>query len=181
MALVRILQYPDPRLKKQAKHVDVWDDAVQKIIDDMFETHYHADNCAALAATQLDFQDPLRITVIDYSPDKNQPLCLVNPTIVASEGEQFEYEGCMSVCSGHDIYARVKRALRVKVQAYDRMGAPIEIEAEGYFAKCLQHEIDHLNGLLYLDRLSSIKRQRLIQKIQALRKEMLKQVRNRES
>lgn len=165
MALLKILQYPDPRLKKIGKVVETVNADVTKAIDDMFETHYAAQNCAALAATQLDFAEPWRITVIDFSEEKNEPLCLVNPEIIESSGEQYEYEGCMSVCAGQRLFERVKRANYVKVRALDRTGQPIELEAEGYMAKCLQHEIDHLNGFLYIDRLSSLKRRLLINKI----------------
>ena len=94
---VKIVQYPSPKLKRAAKRVEDFGSETQKIIDDMFETHYGTENCAALAATQLDFEEPLAITVIDYSEKKDQPLCLVNPEIIARSGEQNEYEGCMSV------------------------------------------------------------------------------------
>lgn len=170
MTIIRILEYPDPRLRKKGRLVDVVDASVTKVINDMFETHYHADNCAALAATQLDFKDPLKITVIDFSPDKNQPMCLINPEIIDAKGEQCEFEGCMSVCHEHSVYERVKRAMWIKIKALDRDGKPFEMEAEGYLAKCMQHEIDHLNGVLYIDRLSSIRRHRLLKKMQDLQK-----------
>ncbi|MCD6045776.1 MAG: def1 [Gammaproteobacteria bacterium] len=169
MAKVRILSYPDPKLKRVGKKVTVIDDAIKKIIADMFETDYGTQNCAALAATQLDFDNPPAITVIDLSEKKNEPLCLINPVITHSEGEQFEYEGCMSVYPDH-IHERVKRAARVTVKALNEQGVEIEFTAEGYMAKCLQHEIDHLNGLTYLDRLSPLKRERILDKIRRLRK-----------
>src|ERR1700683_3816 len=103
MSIVRILQYPDPRLKKISKPVEKIDEEVLKVVNDMFETHYASKNCAALAATQLDFADPLRITVIDFSDKKNQPLCLINPDIFYREGEQIVPEGCMSV-GGEVVY-----------------------------------------------------------------------------
>lgn len=164
MSLIRILQYPDPRLKTIGAKVDKIDSNINKIIDDMFETHYHAQNCAALAATQLDFKDPKSITVIDFSPEKNQPLCLINPEIIAVEGEVTDIEGCMSVHPDH-IHAKVKRAAKITVRAMDRNGEIFTMDAEGFMAKCIQHEIDHLNGMIYLDRLSSLKRKMLEKKI----------------
>jgi peptide deformylase len=168
MSVVRILQYPDMRLKKKGKWVEKVDETVEKMVADMFETHYCAQNCAALAATQLDFADPLRITVIDFSDERNQPLCLINPEIIYREGEQIVPEGCMSVGGEVEdrIFEYVKRAMKIKVRALDRQGNPIELEAEGFMAQCMQHEIDHLDGHLYLDRLSSLKRERLVKKLQ---------------
>lgn len=174
MAILTILQYPDPRLKRKAVLVEHFDATLQKIIDDMFETHYAASDCAALAATQLDLPIAYSITVIDYSAEKNQPLCLVNPKIVEESGEQYEEEGCMSVYPGI-VSDKVKRADKVKVVAQDREGKPLEIEAEGFFAKCLQHEIDHLNGILYIDKLPLIKRERMIRKIKKHKREMHKE------
>lgn len=169
MAIIRILQYPDPRLKTKAEKVEVFDDALQKIIDDMFETHYNTENCAALAATQLDFKNPKAITVIDFSREKDQPLCLVNPEVVWRSEELYdEAEGCMSVPGG--IYETVGRANKVKVKAQDRYGKPIEMEVEGYWAKCLQHEIDHLNGKIFIDHLSRLKRQRVDKKLEKWRR-----------
>lgn len=173
MGIVRILDYPDPRLKTVAEAVSDFNEEITQMIDDMFETHYAQTNCAALACTQLDFDKPKRITVIDYSDDKNEPLCLINPEIVAREGEQFELEGCMSVYPSH-IHAKVKRAKWIKVKALDRHGKPIEFEAEDYFAKCIQHELDHLDGMLFLDRLKPVKRKMLETKIRQVRKQILK-------
>ncbi len=167
MSIIKILQYPDPRLKKPAKRIEQMDDNIHKIIDDMFETHYHAENCAALAATQLDFFDPPCITVIDFSEGKNQPLCLINPEIFSFEGEQIVPEGCMSVGGKGDnrVFDYVKRALKIKVRALNREGKTFEMEAEGFLAQCIQHEVDHLNGLLFIDRLSILKRDRLVKKL----------------
>lgn len=167
MSLVRILQYPDPCLKKISKRVEKIDDTVLKVIDDMFETHYAAKNCAALAATQLDFAEPLRITVIDFSDKKNQPLCLINPDIFYREGEQIVPEGCMSVGGEIDdrVYEYVKRAMKIKVRALNPKGEEIEIEAEGFMAQCIQHEVDHLDGHLYFEKLSPLKRERLLKRL----------------
>lgn len=167
MTILTILQYPDPRLSRKAKPVAVFDETLQRIIDDMFETHYQSQNCAALAATQLDLPDPPHVTVIDFSEEKNQPLCLVNGQIVASSGDLLEPEGCMSV---YGVYDSVKRAAKVTVQALDRHGNPLEFEADGFMAKCVQHELDHLNGVIFIDKLSSLKRQRIDKKFTKLKR-----------
>lgn len=164
MTIIKILQYPDPKLKRKAIKVEKFDDVLQVIIDNMFETHYAAENCAALAATQLDLPIPYSITVIDYSDNKDQPLCLVNPEVIERTGEQYEIEGCMSVYP-NAVREKIKRAQKVKVRAQNRYGEPIEIEAEGFFAKCLQHEIDHLEGAVFLDRLPLVKKERALRKI----------------
>lgn len=164
MSIIKILQYPDKKLNRIAVPVEKFDAQIQKIIDDMFETHYASPNCAALAATQLDLIIPWRITVIDFSEKKDQPLCLVNPYITDSEGEQYEIEGCMSVYPDL-IHEKVKRAMKVTVQAQDRYGKPFELKAMGFFAKCIQHEIEHLDGKLYIDNLNSIKLERIQRKV----------------
>jgi peptide deformylase len=164
MTVLKILQYPDKRLKRLAVRVENFDATVQKVIDDMFETRYSTDSCAALAATQLDLEIPWSITVIDLSRDNNEPLCLVNPEIVEREGEQLEYEGCMSVYPNF-IHEKVKRDMKIRVKAQDRHGNPIDMSAEGYLAKCIQHEVDHLNGGLYIDRLPKIKLERIARKV----------------
>lgn len=165
MAVLRILQYPDPRLKTVGRKVESFDARLQKIIDDMFETHYSSENCAALAATQLDLVNPPHITVIDFSAQKNEPLCLVNAKIITRSGETYEDEGCMSVGSDHRAYAKVKRAEKISVQAQDRHGKMLEFDADGFLAKCIQHELDHLQGILFIDHLSHLKRSRLIKKL----------------
>ena len=164
MAIVDILQYPNSRLKKHGKIVELIDDEVKQVIANMFQTHYNADNCAALAATQLDFADPLKITVIDFSAHKNEPICMINPEIIETAGEQYEYEGCMSVYPEY-LHEKVKRAQWIKVRYLNEQGEEVIREEEGYMAKCMQHEIDHLNGILYIDHLSKLKRQRVEKKI----------------
>lgn len=166
MTLLTILQYPDPRLRIKAKTVEDFGGDLQKIIDDMYETLYASQNCAALAATQLGKH--YRITVIDFSEKKDQPLCLVNPHIVAREGEQYELEGCMSVAG--KIYERVRRSKKITVKAQDRHGKSIQLQAEDFMAKCIQHEVDHLEGTLFIDRLSLIKRLRIDKKIANIQK-----------
>lgn len=169
MALLKILQYPDPRLQRIAKPVVKMDKHIQKIIEDMFETKYNTKNCAALAATQLDLADPPHITVIDLSSSNDRPLCLINAEIIARKGEQFELEGCMSVMPSH-IHERVKRAAEITLRAWDRHGKNLVLSAEGYLAKCVQHELDHLEGKLYIDHLSALKRERIRHKISKINK-----------
>ena len=159
--MYNILNYPDLLLKRQAILVKNVDESIKQIVKSMFKTHYHADDCAALAATQLSIPNAPAITVIDFSANKDQPLCLINPTIVESSGEQKEVEGCMSVFPGH-IAAKVKRAMHVTVQYLDIDGNKQTMQAEGFMAKCIQHELDHLQGMLYLDRLGQITKDKLL-------------------
>ncbi len=148
MTIVKIIQYPNPKLRRKGIKVTDFSEATQTIIDNMLETHYAATNCAALAATQLDLPNAPHITVIDFSEKKNQPLCLVNAEIISREGSIVETEGCMSVGGGSEIFSKVKRSERIKVIALDRYGKTIEFEAAGFMAKCIQHELDHLDGKL---------------------------------
>ncbi len=160
MAILDILHYPDPRLRNKAKPVEKVDDAIRQLVDDMFETMYQAPGIG-LAATQANV--PKRVLVVDISEEKNAPLCLVNPEIVATEGEEQSEEGCLSVPG---IYDTVTRSERVKVHALDRDGQSIELEADGLLAVCIQHEIDHLDGKLFVDYLSNLKRQRIRKKLE---------------
>lgn len=170
MAIIDILEYPDERLKRSAKPVSVVDSSVKKMVDDMFETHYAQKNCAALAATQLNFAEPLAITVIDFSEKKDQPLCLINPEIVEATGAHVELEGCMSVFP-EQVREKVKRGASITVRAMDREGQPLEFTADDFMAKCIQHETDHLHGLLFLDRLSKLRRKKLEVKINKILRE----------
>lgn len=175
MAIIRILQYPDIRLKTVARQVkDFKSPELQQIIDNMFETHYTAENCAALAATQLDIENPPHVTVIDFSEKKNEPLCLVNAKIIERIGERTEPEGCMSVgCDvGAHVYEKVKRADKIKIEGFDRHGKTLNFEADGFMAKCIQHELDHLDGKIFLDCLSKLKRLRIEQKLQKLKRQI---------
>jgi peptide deformylase len=160
MAILDILYYPDPRLRNKAKPVEKVDDAIRQLVDDMFETMYEAPGIG-LAATQANV--PKRVLVIDISEEKTAALCLVNPEIVAREGEEQSEEGCLSVPG---IYDTVTRSERVKVNALDRDGQSIELEADGLLAVCIQHEIDHLDGKLFVDYLSNLKRQRIRKKLE---------------
>ena len=173
MAILDILQYPDARLRRKAPSVeDIKTSAIQKMIDDMLETQHNTEHCAGLSATQLDIKDPKRITVIDESPDNKQPFCLINPVIVHTEGESQYPEGCMSIYADYNIYGTIKRADKITFTALDRDGNQLEICAEGFFSRCVQHEIDHLDGILFLDRLSSLKRKLLDKKIVKIRKKL---------
>ncbi|MET0118066.1 MAG: peptide deformylase [Sedimenticola sp.] len=160
MAILEILHFPDPRLRTKAKPVNTVDDVVRKLVDDMFETMYKAPGIG-LAATQVDVHK--RIVVIDLSEERDQPLCLINPEIIAKEGVEEMEEGCLSV---PDISEKVSRADRVKVSALDRDGNPFELEADGLLAVCIQHELDHLDGKLFIDYLSGLKRQRIRKKLE---------------
>lgn len=163
MALLPILQYPDPRLGKPGQKVELFDDNLKKLVSDMFETHYNASNCAALAATQLG--QMWCITVIDFSDNKDQPLCLINPVILSRSGSVTSSEGCMSV---HEIYQKVTRAESVTVRYQDVDGAFHEMHADGFMAKCIQHEVDHLEGMLFLQRLTPVRRAIISSKLERM-------------
>lgn len=156
MAILPILCYPDPRLTKVAAPVAAVDDRVRALLDDMLATMYDASGIG-LAATQIDVHE--RIVVIDVSEDRDQPIVLINPEIVwASDEKRVGDEGCLSVPG---IYDGVERSLAVRVRALDRQGAPHEIEAEGLLAVCIQHEMDHLLGKVFVEYLSPLKRNRI--------------------
>ena len=160
MAQLTILHYPDPRLHKPGLAVETVDDGVRALIDDMLETMYAAPG-VGLAATQVNVQK--RIVVMDVSEEKNRPLVLINPTLLEREGEAESEEGCLSVPGFYDT---VERAQRVRVSALDRTGEPFELDATGLLAVCIQHEIDHLNGKLFVDYLSTLKRDRIRKKLE---------------
>jgi peptide deformylase len=160
MALRTILHYPDPRLRQVAKPVPTVDDTVRLLVDDMAETMYAAPGIG-LAAIQVDV--PLRVVVIDISETRDQLQVLINPEIVQHDGKQVFEEGCLSVPG---VYDEVERARHIRVKALDRHGQPIEFEAEGLLATCIQHEIDHLNGKVFVDYLSRLKQSRIRKKIE---------------
>jgi peptide deformylase len=160
MSQLDILTFPNPRLRNVAKPVAQVDDRIRRYIDDMFETMYAAPGIG-LAAIQVDI--PLRLVVIDISDNQDQPLCLINPEILWREGEEQMDEGCLSVPG---FYEPVTRAERLRVRALDRDGQPFELETGGLLAVCIQHEIDHLDGKLFVDYLSSLKRQRIRKKLE---------------
>ena len=155
MALLPILKYPDPRLRIRAKPVAAVDARVQRLVDDLFET-MDAASGIGLAATQVDVHE--RVVVMNVVEDRAEPRVFINPEIIEREGESVGEEGCLSVPGA---YEQVKRAQRIKVRALDRDGNPYELEADGLLAVCIQHELDHLDGRLFVDRLSTLKRQRV--------------------
>lgn len=160
MAILEILRYPDKRLRTVAKPVEQVDDALRQLIDDMFETMYRAPGIG-LAATQVDVHK--RLIVIDISETKDQPLVLINPEIIEQDGVEVCQEGCLSV---PDIYEDVERAEHVVVKTLDREGKETTVDADGLLAVCIQHEMDHLVGKLFVDYLSPLKFQRIKKKIQ---------------
>lgn len=152
MAIRKIIYLPDARLRQMSTAVQNFDEKLHTLIDDMFETMYAAKG-VGLAAPQIGIN--IRLSVVDVTPDKSQQLVLVNPEIIASEGQIAYQEGCLSVPS---VYDTVMRAEKVTMRAQDRFGEFFEIEAEGLLGECFQHEIDHLNGKLFVDLLSPLKR-----------------------
>ncbi|TAM43595.1 MAG: peptide deformylase [Gammaproteobacteria bacterium] len=164
MSLRTILHYPDPRLRRKALPVGKVDDTVRRLVDDMAETMYAAPGIG-LAAVQVN--EPQRVVVIDISESRDQLQVFINPEIVARDGVQTFEEGCLSVPG---IYEEVTRAHRVRVRALDRDGRPFELEAEGMLATCLQHEIDHLEGKVFVDYLSRLKQSRIRKKLEKQQK-----------
>ena len=160
MAILKILHYPDPRLRTVAQPVSRVDDTVRQLLDDMLETMYAAPGIG-LAATQANVGR--RIVVIDISEEKNQPLYLINPEITELEGIEEMDEGCLSVPG---VFETVQRAERVKMHALDRNGELFDLQAEGLLAVCIQHEIDHLDGKLFVDYLSQLKQKRIRKKLE---------------
>ena len=166
MAILNILEFPDPRLRTIAKPVEVVDDGIRQLIDDMFETMYEAPGIG-LAATQVNVHK--RVVVMDLSEDKSEPRVFINPEFEALTEQMDQYqEGCLSVPG---FYENVDRPQKVKVKALDRDGQPYEIIAEGLLAVCTQHECDHLNGKLFVDYLSSLKRDRIKKKLEKLHRQ----------
>jgi peptide deformylase len=165
MAILTILEFPDPRLRTKATPVTKVDDGVRRLIDDMFETMYAAPGIG-LAASQVDVHK--RLLVMDISEDRKQPLALINPEIIKRDGEEETEEGCLSVPG---IFEKVRRAQSITLRALDRNGITFEMEADGLLAVCIQHEMDHLDGKLFVDYLSELKRTRIRGKLEKDRKE----------
>ncbi|MCW9024214.1 MAG: peptide deformylase [Gammaproteobacteria bacterium] len=159
MSILTILHFPDERLRTQASPVEQVDTSIQKLVNDMFETMYDAPGIG-LAATQVNVHK--QVLVLDISDNKDQPLCLINPEIIEHDGHQKFDEGCLSVPG---IYETVERAEHIRVKALDKEGNPFQMDAEGLLAVCIQHEMDHLKGKLFVDYLSSLKRQRIQKKL----------------
>ncbi len=160
MALRNILHYPDPRLRRRADRVAAVTDEIRQLIDDMAETMYDAPGIG-LAAVQIDVS--LRVVVIDLSETRDQLMAFINPEILEKDGEQVFEEGCLSVPG---VYDSVTRAEHVKVRALDRDGKAFEMEARGLLATCIQHEIDHLDGKVFVDYLSRLKQTRIRKKLE---------------
>jgi len=164
MAKLNILKYPDPRLRTVAKPVTEVTDATRVFIDNMFETMYAAPGIG-LAATQVDVHE--RIIVIDISKENDEPLVIINPEILTKDGVEVMEEGCLSVPG---IYEKVERAERIRMRALDRDGNSYELDADDLLAVCIQHEIDHLDGKVFVDYLSPLKQQRISKKLKKTQK-----------
>lgn len=160
MALRKILHFPDPRLRKKAVPISAVTDDIRQLANDMLETMYAAPGIG-LAATQINVQK--RILVIDVSEDKSAPMVFINPEIIEKHGERDHEEGCLSVPEAYEI---VTRADTVTVQALDQQGKTFTIEADDLLATCIQHEIDHLDGKLFVDYISNLKRQRIKKRLE---------------
>jgi peptide deformylase len=167
MALLQILRCPHPNLRLKAEPLNDFGPETQKLIDALLDTMYET-NGIGLAAVQVNVQKQL--SVIDVSQAGNEPLVLINPLIVEKKGEQEEEEGCLSV---PNVFAKVKRAEFVQVRALDRYGKPFEVNGTGLLAACLQHEIDHSNGILFIDYLSRLKQSLLLKKMEKLQRRSL--------
>ena len=165
MARLQILEYPDPRLRTRAKPVEVFDAALAKQVEDMFETMYAAPG-VGLAATQVDFHK--RLIVMDVSETKDQPMVFCNPELLSAEGTGVTEEGCLSVPG---IFDEVKRAAKIRLRSQDAGGVVGEQDYEDILAVCIQHEMDHLQGKLFVDYLSDLKRERIRKKLDKDRKE----------
>lgn len=164
MTLLHVLQFPDPLLRNKAQPVVEVNEAVRKIVDDMFETMYEQSG-VGLAAIQVNVQQ--RIIVIDISEDRTQPICVINPEIIQREGIQYEFEGCLSFPG---VFDKVERSNKIRMQALDRDGKSYELDAEGLLSICIQHEMDHLDGILFVDHLSNLKKERARKKLEKMRR-----------
>lgn len=160
MALLEILHFPDPRLRIKAQPITHIDDELRRIVEDMYETMY-ANNGVGLAATQVGIHR--QIFVMDVSETHDRRYCVFNPEILSNEGVQQDTEGCLSVVGAYD---KVERAAKVHLRGMDLAGKLFELEGEGLMAACIQHEVDHLNGVLFIDHLSRLKQERIRKKIE---------------
>lgn len=159
MALLSVLQYPDERLRTKAQPVSSFTNEIQTIVNDMFETMYEQVG-VGLAATQVNIHQ--RIIVIDVSENQKNPLCVINPEIIYREGIQYEMEGCLSFPG---VFDKVERSAKIRLKAFNSMGEIYELEAEGILSICIQHEMDHLEGILFVDHLSRLKQERARKKL----------------
>jgi len=168
VSILSILEFPDKRLRTKAAVVETVDDSIRKLVDDMLETMYEAKG-VGLAATQVNVHK--RVIVIDVSEDKDEPLYLINPEIIEKDGVEESEEGCLSVPG---FYEKVTRAEHIKIRALDKEGQSYEMEAKDLLAVCIQHEIDHLDGKLFVDYLSPLKRKRIKDKLEKIHKQQRK-------
>lgn len=167
MTILQILEFPDPRLRTIAKTVETVDDSVRVLLDDMLATMYNASGIG-LAATQINIHQ--RIVVIDVSENGNQPQVFINPEVIILDGPDHEYEeGCLSIPGFHETVSRPEKII---VKALDRKGKPFELQPEGLLAVCIQHEVDHLNGKLFVDHISQLKRKRIRAKLEKQHKQL---------
>lgn len=164
MSILTILEFPDKRLRTVAAEVDTVDDGIKTLVDNMIETMYAAKG-VGLAATQVNVHK--RVIVMDVSENKDEPICLINPTIIERDGVEESEEGCLSVPG---FFEKVSRAERIKIRALNREGANFEMEASDLLAVCIQHEMDHLEGKLFVDYLSAFKRNRIKAKLDKIHK-----------
>ncbi|MDM8548093.1 peptide deformylase [Candidatus Venteria ishoeyi] len=167
MALLEVLHFPDKRLRTVAKPVTVFDEKLSQLVDDMLETMYQAPG-VGLAATQVNIHQ--QVIVIDVSEDKNQSLCLINPVLQEQQGTETCEEGCLSVPG---IYESVQRAEKVIVEANNPQGQSFSVEADGLLAVCIQHEMEHLQGKLFIDNLSPLKQRRIRSKLEKRRRQAM--------
>lgn len=167
MAILTVLHFPDPRLRKKAEPVAHIDDNIRKFVEDMYDT-MEDEKGVGLAATQVGVHQ--RIFVMDVSEERNQRICAINPELISSTGTQVEFEGCLSYPG---VFDKVERAEKVHFKALDINGEPFEMTGEGLFARCVQHEIDHLNGMLFVDHLSRLKQDRARKKLEKQRRQSL--------
>lgn len=167
MALLNILHYPDPRLRRHAEEIELVDDQIRQLADDMLQTMYEAPGIG-LAAPQVNVNK--RLIVIDISEERQDPLVLINPRILEYRGVERMEEGCLSVPG---IYEEVERASWIRVMMLDRGGDSVEFEADGLLAVCIQHEIDHLDGKVFVDYLSEMKQKRIRKKLEKRRRQTM--------
>ena len=160
MALLEVLRFPDERLRNVAKKIDSVDNSIRSLVDDMFET-MEQEQGIGLASIEVDVKK--RVFITNVTAEQDQPLVFINPEITHKEGKVVSEEGCLSIPNN---YAKVDRAEKVTVSALDRDGKPFTLEADGLLAICIQHELDHLNGVLFVDYLSPLKRQRIRKKLE---------------
>jgi peptide deformylase len=165
LSILTVLEFPDKRLRKKAEKVTVFDAKIATLVDDMLETMYDFKG-VGLAATQVDIHK--RVIVIDVSEEKEKPLCLINPEIIKQKGQEESEEGCLSVPG---FFENVKRAETVIIKAWDKQGQSFEVDADGLLSVCIQHEMDHLKGKLFVDYLSPLKRQRIKGKLEKIHKQ----------